>query len=81
MASQPTLEMRRRIEALLVKQSRWPGLPLQTWRSLAVLERLGTSEARNVLEKLAGGAPEARLTQEARAALQRLRQRGLVGAE
>jgi hypothetical protein len=37
-----------------------------------VLERVGTAEARRLLEALARGAPEARLTQEAKAALARL---------
>jgi hypothetical protein len=37
-----------------------------------LLELMGSSEARQVLESLAGGAPGARLTQEARRAMQRL---------
>jgi hypothetical protein len=36
------------------------------------LERIGTADARAVLEKLAKGVAGARLTEEARAALQRL---------
>jgi hypothetical protein len=36
---------------------------------------MGTPEARQLLETLAGGAPEARQTQEAKAALQRLARR------
>jgi hypothetical protein len=36
-----------------------------------VLESLGTPEARQVLQTLARGAAEARLTREARAALKR----------
>jgi len=38
-------------------------------RAIWVLERIGTPEARAVLEDLAKGAPEARQTQEAKAAL------------
>jgi hypothetical protein len=34
-----------------------------------VLQRLATPEVRAVLDTLAGGAPEARVTQEAQAAL------------
>jgi WD40 repeat protein len=70
----PSLEARRRIEALLEK-SEWPGVPLQTWRALAVLERTGSNEARQVLEGLANGDPDAPLTQDAQAALDRLRKR------
>jgi hypothetical protein len=42
---------------------------------VAVLERAGTPEARKVLEALAQGVAEARLTREAKAALGRLTQR------
>jgi WD40 repeat protein len=41
-------------------------------RALAVLERVGNAGARTLLEELAGGAPEAALTIEAKAALDRL---------
>ncbi len=41
-------------------------------RTVEVLEIAGTPEARQVLEQLAKGAPEARLTQEAKASLERL---------
>jgi hypothetical protein len=40
-------------------------------RAVEVLERVGGADARRVLEALARGAPEARLTQEAKAALAR----------
>ncbi|MGH7226650.1 MAG: hypothetical protein ACRELF_25825, partial [Gemmataceae bacterium] len=72
--NKPSLEMRRRIEAILAK----PRLPLaedlRALRAIAVLERIGTPEARRILEKLAGGAvsPE---TRAAQAALQRLKHR------
>ena len=72
--NKPSLEARRRIEAILAK----PGLPsaedLRALRAIAVLERIGTPEARRILEKLAGGAaaPE---TRAAQAALQRLKHR------
>lgn len=45
---------------------------LQTQRALELLEMLGTSEAKGMLEKLAAGAPGASLTQAARQALDRL---------
>jgi hypothetical protein len=37
-----------------------------------VLEHIGIAESRKVLETLGQGVPEARLTQEAKAALKRL---------
>jgi WD40 repeat protein len=49
-----------------------PGERLRSLRAVAALEYAGTPEARRVLETLAGGAPEARLTREAKAALKRL---------
>ncbi len=73
LAGEPPLEVRRRIERLL---GRVEGSErLRAARALAALERIGTAEARRVLERLAGGAPEARLTREARAALERLGRR------
>jgi hypothetical protein len=73
----PPLEVRRRIEALLEPLDKmcWPGMSLQGWRAIAVLERVGTDDARQVLEELAEGDPEARLTQEAKAAAERLGRR------
>lgn len=49
-----------------------PPEQLRAERALSVLERVGDAEARKLLEELAGGAPEARLTVEAKAALGRL---------
>jgi RNA polymerase sigma factor (sigma-70 family) len=75
----PALETRRRLEPLVEKLQReqWPtsGKRLRTWRALEVLERAGTSEAKEVLAALANGAPGARQTGEAEAALERLAQR------
>jgi hypothetical protein len=71
---QPSLELRRRVLQLLTgADSLLPaGERLRAARSLELLERLGTAEARRLLTGLAGGAPEAWLTCEARAALRRL---------
>jgi hypothetical protein len=67
-----SVEQRRRIEALLAAPGlvRSPEVRRQV-RSVEVLERAGGAEARKLLEALARGAPEARLTQEAKAALAR----------
>ncbi len=70
----PSLEHRRRIEALLTRIERYAPAPdrLRALRALTVLERIGSAEARDLLRTLAAGAPEARLTDEARQALRRL---------
>jgi WD40 repeat protein len=79
LASKPSLEMSRRVEALLEKQGHasWHPDPdrVRVLRALEVLEFIGTPEARQVLERLAVGAPEARPTWEAKAAVERLARR------
>lgn len=74
-----SLELRRRAQALLEKLRGPVTRPevLRAMRSATVLEDIATPEAQKLLESLAKGAPEARLTQEAQAALQRLELRGL----
>jgi hypothetical protein len=69
----PSLEQRRRVELLLPKLEEPMTVPevLRAWRSVAVLEQIGTDEAKALLQRLAGGSPDARLTQVARAALGR----------
>jgi dipeptidyl aminopeptidase/acylaminoacyl peptidase len=62
-------EGRRRVRELLEKLER-SGEWLRAVRTVAVLERAGAREA---LKELAAGAPEARLTQEAKVALGRMR--------
>lgn len=72
--SKPSLEMRRRIEEILI-EPKWTSPPsLRTLRAIAVLERIGTAEARRLLEKLADGAP-APETQAAQRALRRMTKR------
>jgi RNA polymerase sigma factor (sigma-70 family) len=75
---QPTLEVRRRLEAVREKidQQVLSSEALRGVRAVEALERIGTSEAKQVLKRLARGAGEARLTQEAAAALDRLDRRG-----
>jgi len=65
-------EVRSRIKPLLKPLDQWVVTDPDTLRSLRavwVLERIGTPEARAVLDDLAKGAPEVRQTQEAKAAL------------
>jgi hypothetical protein len=75
----PSLEMRRRIEELLkVLERPASGETLRTLRAMAVLEYTGTAEAQQILKTLAQGMPEARVTREAKASLQRLSARRRV---
>lgn len=68
-------EFRRRLDLLVQKIERTApsAKELQMVRALTVLERLATPAAREVLAVIADGAPEARLTQQARQALERWR--------
>jgi WD40 repeat protein len=70
----PPLEARRRLDKLLAAATRPVKSPewLRALRALYCLERPGTAETRALLADLAKGAPEARLTQEARGCLRRL---------
>jgi hypothetical protein len=77
LAGAPTAELRKRAEDLLAALDGDGPLVaserLRQGRALEVLERIGDREARSLLRELAGGAAGARLTREARAALDRLR--------
>jgi WD40 repeat protein len=68
-----SIETERRLEKLVkaLDEKALAGRWLHTERALAVLEYAGCPEARQHLELLAGGAPQARLTSAARAALGR----------
>jgi WD40 repeat protein len=74
LAGNLSLEARRRVENQLHKVEARILTPKQllNLRALEVLEHIGTQKAKQVLEKIAKGAPKARLTQEAIASLQRL---------
>lgn len=74
LAGQPPLEVRQRIERLLerlVSGAAPPANVLLALRGLELLERIGTPEARQQLDRLADGVPGTRLTREARALQQR----------
>jgi WD40 repeat protein len=76
-AKSPSAEVRRRALRLLADLER-PVPPRETLRALRAveaLEHVGTPEAKRLLRKLAGGAPEARLTLDADTALRRLADR------
>ncbi|GEM_PF-3246387 len=76
LAESPSAEAKERIDALL----RLPMDPLpitstevlRTLRAIEVLERISTDAAQDVLRRLAGGAPLARISRAAKAALVRI---------
>lgn len=74
LASRPSLEVRVRIEEIMrpLETRQYEPAYLRALRAVEVLERVGAADARQLLERLAQGAPPARLTVEARQALDRL---------
>jgi WD40 repeat protein len=81
LANRPPLETRRRVQQLLDKLEPGQTSPeyLLALRAVEVLEMIGSAEARQILGRLAQGAPGADLTREAQAALQRLDRRPAGG--
>jgi WD40 repeat protein len=77
LTTNPPAEVKQRVENLLraLGDPKLAAERLRSVRAIEVLERIGTPEARQVLEGLAKGAPGARLTQESQAAVQRLGKR------
>jgi WD40 repeat protein len=73
LAGKLSAETRRRLENLHGKLTEvgLHGDRLRFFRAVEVLERIGTPQARAVLQALADGAPEALVTTSARAALKR----------
>jgi len=73
LAANPPLEAKRRLEDLRGKLTGMvlQGDRLRLFRAIEVLERIGSPEARQVLESLAAGAPGALGTASAHAALKR----------
>jgi WD40 repeat protein len=68
-------EARRRIQRLLDVLRRPSPVLVRKLRAVEALEKMGAAEARSILETLAGGAAEARLTHEAKLSLERLNRR------
>jgi WD40 repeat protein len=77
LAGKPNLEVQRRIERILRRiEGEKPSTEQRTEaRALEVLELIDTPAAKALLRKLASGAPRARLTEEAKAALARVQRR------
>lgn len=73
----PSLEVRRRVQGLLddLHVGAVPAECVRDVRAVAVLEHISSIEARQLLDRVAAGAPEALLTREAKASLLRLRSR------
>jgi WD40 repeat protein len=69
----PSAEQRRRIEGLLEALVTVTPQDVAASRAVEVLEWIGTPAARRLLEELSRGAPGAWMTEEAAAALRRLR--------
>jgi len=73
--STDSLEARQRLESLIaLAETRTSPASLRDRRAIGVLERIGTREARELLELVATGVPDAGATRDARAALDRLGQ-------
>jgi hypothetical protein len=74
LADRPSAEARRRLAEVLKKVVGATPTPeeVRALRIVEALEQAGTAAARRLLTDLAGGVPEARLTSEAKSALQRL---------
>jgi RNA polymerase sigma factor (sigma-70 family) len=76
--AKPSLEKRKRIEELLAGLDVTvpvSGESIRALRAVQVLERIGSAEARPLLERLSRGVESARLTQAANEALTRLKKR------
>jgi WD40 repeat protein len=68
------LEVKLRLDLLLekIQSLTLPAFQIQQIRAVEVLDRIGNKEAIILLEKLAAGEPQARLTEEAIVSLERL---------
>jgi RNA polymerase sigma factor (sigma-70 family) len=77
LGGKPSLEAQRRLLSLAerVESQTVSDTKLRALRAIEVLEHIGSREARELLQRLANGAPEARLTCEAKKSLERLAKR------
>jgi hypothetical protein len=74
LAANPSLEVRRRLDELIEKLNVPVTVPEQvrSLRGVEVLEHIGSPGARRLLDELSQGSDRARLTRDAKAALERL---------
>jgi len=77
LANAPSAEARRRAEGVLARLQGPITDPelLRALRAVEALEHMGTRDAKQLLQEVARGAPEARLTQDAKRSLERLAKR------
>ena len=77
LANPPSAEARRRAEGVLARLHGpiTDTEMLRALRAVEALEHMGTREAKQLLQEMARGAPEARLTQEVKGSLERLAKR------
>jgi WD40 repeat protein len=73
LADKPSLEMRRRIQQLLDRTRDWTPERLRVHRAIQALEHINTRSARELLQALAEGTPQAQRTEEAKETLRRLK--------
>jgi WD40 repeat protein len=78
LADKPSLELQNRLNDLLkpLETLLPPPERLRALRAIQVLEEIGSREALHVLENVSKGEPAAQVTQEAKTAVQRLKERG-----
>jgi hypothetical protein len=74
LATRPSLEIRRRVEPMLEDLTGRNLSPeqIRIVRAIEVLDKIGTPEAKQLLERLAGGAPGSLTTLQAQMSLDRL---------
>jgi len=77
LAREASAEVRRRIELILQGMQGEPpsAETLQVMRAVETLERAATAESKRALQRVSDGPAEARVTREAKAALERLGRR------
>jgi hypothetical protein len=77
LAKDPPLEMKKRIDQLLdrLEPGRMDPERLRLLRTIQLLEKIGTAEARELLERFATGNPADPLTQDAVATLERMKRK------
>jgi WD40 repeat protein len=72
LASKPAPEVCRHLQSLLDQARAWTPERLRDHRAIQALDHIGTPAARDVLQAIAEGAPDARRTEEAKDVLRRL---------